>query len=194
MEEKILTPKRVIGIIFLVVLYVFNYMYTDKKVNMNKYNTYPETDTYIDEDINKEKNAYVYDFFDNLANNKYEEAYAMLAEEAKIKDFDTVEKFSKYFKDHIIDNNKIQKEIDINLDRTEKVDNKINHYFNVVLSIDPKNMKKDLTFAEILNFYDGRNLTLTLVQLKPYEYEIFILKPNIPLTEEELEEYYIDNN
>lgn len=192
MKEKIFTPRRIIGIVFIILLFILNNMLSKPKLNV--YNSYPENDTEVIEEYCKERYYYIEDFFDKLANNKYEEAYSMLTDKAKEKDFNSLEVFSKYFKDHIIDNNKVQKEIRINLKQSEKSKTNINNYYDVVLSIKPENMAKlNVTFDEILNFYDGRVLNLTVVQTKPYEYKIFMLKPNIPLTKEELKEY-IDNN
>ncbi len=187
MKEKIFTPKRIIGIIFLIVLLIFV-----KKMNTfdNGYNVYPEDTSVLEEDFGAERDNYLKAFFDLLAENNYVEAYSMLDDGAKIDTFATIEGFSSYFKDHIIDNNKVKKEVTLRWKNSDKNKNVISHYYDVVLSINPTEFSKlNVTFDEILSFYDGRCLNVTVLQKNPYDYKIFMLKPNIPLTQKELEEY-----
>lgn len=187
-SEKIFTPRRIIGIIFLMLLYVL--MIFNNRIDNKSYNIYPEDSTEIDEEYGKERDDFLEVFINNLAENKYEEAYAMLADSAKVDTFATLESFSKYFKDHIIDNNKVKKELSYTWTGSELSNNTINNFYTVVLAINPEEFSKlNVTFEEILSFYNARTFSVTVLEPKPYDYKIYMVKPNIPLTEKELEEY-----
>lgn len=192
MNRKIFTPRRVIEIIFIFISFLLYSSLT--KLDFEKYNMYPEDDTEVLEAFSEEREVFIEDFFNKLAENKYEEAYAMLTPEAKKVDFKTIEEFSNYFKEHIIDNNKIKKQVQINYKRSENTEKSKNFIYYINLYINEKDMEgKNFTFDEILYFYDIRSFHITVVQTKPYEYKIYIAKPNIPFTKEELEEYIKDN-
>lgn len=187
-NDKIFTPRRIIGIIFLILLYVL--MIFNNRIDNKSYNIYPEDSTEIDEEYGKERDDFLEVFINNLAENKYEEAYAMLADSAKVDTFATLESFSKYFKDHIIDNNKVKKELSYTWTGSELSNNVLNNFYTVVLAINPEEFSKlNVTFEEILSFYNARTFSVTVLEPKPYDYKIYMVKPNIPLTEKELEEY-----
>lgn len=187
-SEKIFTPKRIIGIIIVCLMIILGNVRNYS--TFKSYNIYPESSTEVIEDVEKERDIFLQTFINNLAENKYEEAYAMLADSAKVDTFATLESFSKYFKDHIIDNNKVKKEVRINWNSVEVVDKVKNNFYTVVLAINPEEFSKlNVTFEEILSFYNARTFSVTVLEPKPYDYKIYMVKPNIPLTEKELEEY-----
>ncbi len=187
-NEKIFTPRRIIGIIFLILLYILNVLFN--RIDNTSYNTYPEDSTEINEEYGKERDNFLETFINNLAENKYEEAYEMLAPSAKVDTFSTIDGFSKYFKDHIIDNNKVKKEVTYRWNNLTENNGVISNAYNVVLAINPEEFSKlNVTFDEILSFYNARTLEITVLEYNPYDYKIYMLKPNIPLTQKELEEY-----
>ena len=192
MKRKIFTPRRVIEVIFIFISFLL--YATLNKLDFEKYNMYPEDDTEVLEAFCEERDVFVEDFINKLGENKYEEAYEMLTPEAKQGDFKTLEEFAKYYKDHMFDNNKVKKQINIGLKRIDNAKDHLNVVYSITSYVTPEDMKRiNPTFDEILNFYDGRVFDLTVVQTKPYEYKIYIAKPNIPLTQQELDDYLKDN-